>query len=145
MLHNTLRCFENPFVPTALQFLVAWIHRQINPHKYRGFVFPQLFMYFTKVAEIPFDLPKILSTVLLLKFLLVCIMDNPISLVILLASFVTILLSPLIQYVADTRNPQSDHRIHPSRLEVIWPRVVSRPIKLPSIVSLGLFNLLIFW
>ena len=72
-------------------------------------------------------------------------MVNPISLVILLASFVTILLSLLIQYVADARNPQSDHRIHPSGLDVIWPRAVSRPIDLLSIVSLRLFNLLIFW
>ena len=76
-------------------------------------------MYFTKVFEIPFDLPKILSNLLLLKFLLACIMVNPISLVILLTSFVIIILSLLIQYVANARNPQSDPRIHPSSSEVI--------------------------
>ena len=65
-------------------------------------------MCFTKVFEILFDLPKILSSLLLLKFLLACIMVNPISLVILLASFVIIILSPLIQYVANARNHQSD-------------------------------------
>ena len=40
-------------------------------------------------------------------------------LVILLASFVIIILSPLIQYVVVARNPQSDHRIHPFGLDVI--------------------------
>ena len=76
-------------------------------------------MYFTKVFEIPFDLPKIPSSLLLLKFLLACIMVNPISLVILLASLVIIILSPLIQFVANARNPQSDPRIHPSGSDVI--------------------------
>ena len=46
-------------------------------------------------------------------------MVNPISLVILLASLVIIILSPLIQYVANARNPQSDPRIHPSGSDVI--------------------------
>ena len=76
-------------------------------------------MCFTKVFEILFDLPKILNSLLLLKFLLACIMVNPISIVILLASFVTIILSPLIQYVANARNPQSDPRIHPFGSDVI--------------------------
>ena len=47
-------------------------------------------------------------------------MVNPISLVILLATFVNIILSPLIQYVANARNPQSDPRIHPSGSDVIF-------------------------
>ena len=55
---------------------------------------------------------------MLLKFLLTSIMINPISLVILLASFVNIILSPLIQYVANARNPQSDPRIHPSGSDI---------------------------
>ena len=76
-------------------------------------------MYFAKVFEIPFGLPKILSSLLLLKFLLVCIMVNPISLVILMASLVIIILSLLIQYVANAHNPQSDPRIHPFGLDVI--------------------------
>ena len=72
-----------------------------------------------KVFEIPFDLPKILSNLLLLKFLFACIMVNPISLVILLASLVIIILSPLIQFVANARNPQSYPRIHASGSDVI--------------------------
>ena len=76
-------------------------------------------MQFTKFFEIPFRLPKILSNLLLLKFLLACIMVNPISIVILLAAFVTIILSPLIQYVANACNPHSDPRIHPFGSDVI--------------------------
>ena len=71
-------------------------------------------MYFTEDFEILFDLPKILSSLLLLKFLLACIMINLISLVILLASFAIIILNPLIQFVVNARNPQPDPRIHPS-------------------------------
>ena len=76
-------------------------------------------MYFTKVFKILFELPKILSSLLLLKLLLTSIMINPISLEILLAPFVIIFLSPLIQYVANARNPQSDPRIHPPSSDVI--------------------------
>ena len=46
-------------------------------------------------------------------------MVNPINIVILLAAFVTIILSPLIQYVANARNPQPDPRIHPSGADAI--------------------------
>ena len=60
-----------------------------------------------------------MNSLLLLKFLLACIMVNPISLVILSASLVIIILSPLIQFVANARNPQSDPRIHPSSSDVI--------------------------
>ena len=73
----------------------------------------------SSIFEIPFDLPKILRSLLLLKFLLAYILVNPISLVILLASFVIIILSPLIQYVANACNPQSDPMIHHSRADVI--------------------------
>ena len=76
-------------------------------------------MYFTEVFKILFDLPKILRSLLLLKFLFACIMVNPISLIILLASLVIIILSPLIQFVVNARNPQSDPRIHPSGSDVI--------------------------
>ena len=41
------------------------------------------------------------------------------SLAILLASLVIIILSPLIQFVVNARNPQSDPRIHPSGSDVI--------------------------
>ena len=68
--------------------LASWIPLRIIPCAYRVSALSKLFMCFTKVFEIPFDLPKILSILLLLKFLLACIVVNPISLVILLASFV---------------------------------------------------------
>ena len=76
-------------------------------------------MYFTKVFKIPFDLLKILSSLLLLKFLLAYIMVNPISLVILLASFVTIILSHLIRYVANARNHQLFPENYPFGSDVI--------------------------
>ena len=63
-------------------------------------------MCFAKVFEIPFSLPKILSSLLLLKFLLACIMINLIGLVVLLASLVIISLSLLNQYVANACNHQ---------------------------------------
>ena len=77
-------------------------------------------MCYTKVFEIPPDIPKILSNLLLWNFLFAFIMINPISLEILLAPFVIIFLSPLIQYVANARNPQSDPRIHPSGSDIIF-------------------------
>ena len=107
------------FVPTALQFFATCIPLRIISRIYRVSAHPQIFMQFTKFFEIPFGLPKILSNLLLLKFLLACIMVNPISIVILLATFVNIILSPLTQYVANARNPHSDHRIHPSSSDVI--------------------------
>ena len=51
--------------------------------------------------------------------MLACIMVNPISIVIILVAFVTIILSPLLQYVANARNTQSDPRIHPFGSDVI--------------------------
>ena len=56
---------------------------------------------------------------MLLKFLLACVMVNTINLVILLASLVVFILSTLIQYVVNARNPQSDPRIHPFGSDVI--------------------------
>ena len=46
-------------------------------------------------------------------------MVNPISLVVLLAPLIIIILSLLIQYVANSRNTQIDPRIHPSGSDVI--------------------------
>ena len=69
----------------------------VNYCTYRVSAHPQLFMSFTKVFKILFDLPKILWSLWLLKFLLARIMVNPISLVILMAYLVIIILSPLIQ------------------------------------------------
>ena len=76
-------------------------------------------MSFTKVFKILFDLPKILRSLLLLKFLFACIMVNPKILVILMASLVIIILSLLIQFVANARKPQSYSRIHSSGSDVI--------------------------
>ena len=126
---------------TALQIFTAWIPLWIIPRTYRVSAHSQLFMCFAKDFEIPFDLPKILSSLLLLKFLLACIMVNPISLVILLSFLVIIILSLLIQNIANAHNPQSDPRILPSGSNVILNMSWYRPIELPSIVPLRLFNL----
>ena len=74
---------------------------QINPRTCRVSAHPQLFMCFTKVFKILFDLPKILWSLWLLKFLLACIMVNPISLVVLMTFLVIIILSLLTQYVCE--------------------------------------------
>ena len=63
------------------------------------------------------------------------------SLVILLTSIVIIILSPLIQFVANACNPQSDPRIHPSGSDVILNVSWFSPIKLSSIVPLSILNL----
>ena len=76
-------------------------------------------MCFTKVFKIIFDLLKLLWGLWLLKLLLACIMVTPISLVVILTFLVIIILSPLIQFVANARNPQSYPRIHSSGSDVI--------------------------
>jgi len=93
------------------------------------------------ILEISFDLPKILSILLLLKFLIACIMVSPISLVILLTPIVIVILSPLIRFVANARNPQTDPRIHPSGSDVVLIMSWFSPIKLSSIFPLSLLNL----
>ena len=93
--------FREYFVPTALQFFATWIPLRINPRTCRVSAHPQLFMCFTKVFKIIFDLPKILWSLWLLKFLLACIMVNPISLVVLMTFLVIIILSLLTQYVCE--------------------------------------------
>ena len=92
---------------------------RINPRTCRVSTHPQLFMCFTEVFKIPFDLLKILKSLLLLKFLLTCIMVNTISLVNLLSSFFIIILSLLIQYIVNAHNPRSNDRIHPSGSDII--------------------------
>ena len=72
-----------------------------NSRTCRVSAYPQLFMCFTKVFKIIFDLPKILWSLWLLKFLLACIMVNPISLVVLMTFLVIIILSLLTQYVGE--------------------------------------------
>ena len=77
----------------------------VNSRTYRVSAHPpQLFLCYTKVFEIPFDIPKILSNLLLWNFLFTFIMINPISIEILLTFLVIIILSLLTQYVANTRN-----------------------------------------
>ena len=72
-----------------------------NSRTCRVTAYPQLFTCFTKVFKIIFDLPKILWSLWLLKFLLACIMVNPISLVVLMTFLVIIILSLLTQYVCE--------------------------------------------
>ena len=86
---------------TALQFLAAWIPLRIITRACRVSAHPQLFLCFTKVFKIQFDLPKILWSLWLLKFLLACIMVNPISLVVILTFLVIIILSLSTQYVCE--------------------------------------------
>ena len=99
-----------------------------NSRTYRVSAHSPLFMCFAKDFKISFDHPKIPSSLLLLKFSLAWIMVNPISFLILLASLVFIILSPLIQYVEDARIPQSNPRIHPAGSDVIWIWAGSWPI-----------------
>ena len=78
MPQNSL-LFRESFELTALQFFAPWIPPlRIIPRTHRGFVHPQLFVWFSKFFEILSDLPKILSNLLLLKFLFACIMVNSI-------------------------------------------------------------------
>ena len=72
-----------------------------NSRTCRVSAYPQLFMCFTKVFKIIFDLPKILWSLWLLRFLFARIMVNPISLVVLMTFLVIIILSLLTQYVCE--------------------------------------------
>ena len=63
-------------------------------------------MSYTKVFEVPPDIPIILSNLLLWYFLFAFIMIKPISIEILLTFLVIIILSLLTQYVANARNHQ---------------------------------------
>ena len=96
--------FREFFTLTALQFLAAWIPLRLILALIEYPLIPQLFMCYTKVFEIPPDIPKILSNLLLWNFLFAFIMINPISIEILLTFLVIIILSLLTQYVANTRN-----------------------------------------
>ena len=98
LLQDTLRIF----CAYCLAVLCHLNTLRIISRTYRVSAHPQMIHVLHKVFEIPFDLPKIQSSLLLLA----CITNNPISLVILLASLVIIILSLLIQYVANARNPQ---------------------------------------
>ena len=94
-LGNSLYYSENTLYLLPCSSLSTYTPLRIISHTYRVSAHPELFMCFTKFFKIIFDLPKILSSLLLLKFLLACIMVNPISIVILLASLVTIILESI--------------------------------------------------
>ena len=96
---------------------------------------PQLFMCFTKVFKIIFDLPKILWSLWLLKFLLACIMVNPISLVVLMTFLVIIILSPLTQYVCEcTQSSLILINYLSGWASILLTGIGSRPIQLSLIV-----------
>ena len=128
--------FREFFTLTALQFLAAWIPLRIITRACRVSAHPQLFMCFTKVFKIIFDLPKILWSLWLLKFLLAGIMVNPISLVVLMTFLVIIILSLLTQYVANAHNHQLILLNYLSGSDVFQTWAGSRPNYLSSIVPL---------
>ena len=98
-------------------------------------IHPQLFMCFTEVFEILFDLPKILRSLLLLKFLLACIMVNPISLVVILTFLVIIILSLLAQYVCEyTQSSLILINYFSGWAAILLTGIGSRPIQLSLIV-----------
>ena len=138
LLQDALNCsplFRESFELTALQILVTWIPLWIILALIGYPLIPQLFMCYTKVFEIPFDLPTILSSLLLLKFLLACIMVNPISLVILLASLVIIILSLLTQYVCEyTESSLILINYLSGWAAILLTGIGSRPIQLSLIV-----------
>ena len=95
----------------------------------------------SRILEIPFDLPKILSILLLLKFLITCIMVNPISLVILLTSIVIIIwvrwfdllrMLAILKQILEFLLPAQT-----SFLNMSW----FSTNQLPSVVPLSLLNL----
>ena len=127
--------FREYFVPTALQFFATWIPLRINPRTCRVSAHPQLFMCFTKVFKILFDLPKILWSLWLLKFLLARIMVNPISLVVLLTFLVIIILSLLTQYVCEyTQSSLILINYLSGWASILLTGIGSRPIQLSLIV-----------
>jgi hypothetical protein len=81
MPRNTLRCPDNP-----LSLLPCSSFRMknlaINSSQYRGSVHPNCSCVSQKFFEVLFDLTKILSSLLLWKFLSACIMVNSIWLVV---------------------------------------------------------------
>ena len=144
LLQDALNCsslFRESLELTALQFLVIWIPLRITLCTYRVSAHPQLTHVLHKSLRNTIRSCENPQQPMFLNFLLACIMVNTISLVILFSSFVFIILSPLIQYVANAPNPQSDPRIHHSDSDVILTCAESRSIKSPLIVPLRLFYL----
>ena len=95
----------------------------------------QLFRCFTKVFEILFNPPKILWSLWLLKFLLACIMDNPISLVVILTFLLITILSLLTQYVCEyTQSSLILISYFSGWAAILLTGIGSRPIQLSLIV-----------
>ena len=116
---NYLCCFENPWA-YCLAVLCHLNTPTDNSRTYRVSAHPQLIQVFHKSVQNTirsFENPQepfcSWNSCLLALWLIL-------NLVILLASLVIIILSPLIQFVANARNPQSEPRIHPSGSDVIW-------------------------
>ena len=106
-----------------------------NSRTYRVSAHPQLFISFTKVFEIPFDIPKILSNLLLWNFLFAFIMINPISIEILLTFLVIIILSLLTQYVCEyTQSSLIIINYFSGWAAILLTGIGSRPIQLSLIV-----------
>ena len=127
--------FRESFEFNAFQFLGTWIPLRIITRACRVSAHPQLFMCFTKVFKIIFDLPKILWSLWLLKFLLARIMVNPISLVVLMTFLVIIILSLLTQYVCEY--PQTSLILInylSGWVAILLTGIGSRPIQLSLIV-----------
>ena len=89
----------------------------------------------------PFDLPKIPSSLLLLKFLLACIMVNPISLVIRLTSLVIIIWVCWFDMLWMLAILNQVLEFIPPAQTSFWTWAGYQPIKLPSVVPLSLLNL----
>ena len=127
--------FREFFTLTALQFLAAWIPLRIILALIEYPLIPQLFLCYTKVFEIPFDIPKILSNLLLWNFLFAFIMINPISIEILLTFLVIIILSLLTQYVCEyTQSSLILINYLSGWASILLTGIGSRPIQLSLIV-----------
>ena len=120
----------------CLAVLVTWIPLRLILAFIEYPLIPQLFMCYTKVFGIPPDIPKILSNLLLWNFLFAFIMNNPISIEILLTFLVIIILSLLTQYVANASNHQLILLNYLSSSDVFQTWAGSRPNYLSSIVPL---------
>ena len=126
------------FVPTALQFFATWIPLRIISRTFRVSAHPQLFRCFTKVFEILFNPPKILSSFIALQILVYlhygCF---PYIWQYSLVSFDTVILILFIQHVCEC----TQSSINPSKLSFrlrrhFWKWASSRPNYLMSIVTL---------
>ena len=119
----------------CLAVLVTWIPLRLILALIEYPLIPQLFMCYTKVFEIPPDIPKILSNLLLWNFLFAFIMINPISIEILLTFLVIIILSLLTQYNCEyTQSSLILINYLSGWASILLTGIGSRPIQLSLIV-----------